>query len=108
MLTALRPHPNEKAMILFSFSLVRLECSFHLSILYFFVRGSMLLNLSLSVKLENIIPFCPPPFGASQAGLLPSVVCLDALIIQVNFIEVETVENGKIQAKYFLEIDLTL
>jgi len=31
----------------------------------------------------------------------------DALIIQVNFIEVEMVENGKIQAKYFLEIDLT-
>lgn len=94
-------------MILFSFSLVRLECSFHLSILYFFVRGSMLLNLSLSVKLENQIPFCPPPFGASQAGLLLLVVRLDALIIQVSFIEVETVENGKIQAKYFLEIDLT-
>jgi len=108
VLTALRPHPNEKAMILFSFSLVGLECSFHLSTLYFFVRGSMLLNLSLSVKLENQIPFCPPLFGASQAGLLPLVVRLDALIIQVSFVEVETVENGKIQAKYFLEIDLTL
>jgi len=59
VLTALRPHPNEKAMILFSFSLVRLECSFHLSILYFFVRGSMLLNLSLSVKLENQIVSIP-------------------------------------------------
>jgi len=94
-------------MILFSFSLVWLECSFHLSILYFFVRGSMLLNLSLSVKLENQILFCPTLFGASQAGLLPSAARLDALIIQVSFIEVETVENGKIQAKYFLEIDLT-
>lgn len=68
----------------------------------------MLLNLSLSVKLENQIPFCPTPFGASQAGLLPLVVRLDALIIQVSFVEVETVENGKIQAKYFLGIDLTL
>lgn len=86
MLTALRPHPNEKAMILFSFSLVGLECSFHLSILYFFVKGSMLVNLPLSVKLENQIPFCPPLFGASQAGLLPLVVRLDALIIQVSFV----------------------
>ncbi|TEU07347.1 MAG: hypothetical protein E3J22_01700 [Candidatus Aminicenantes bacterium] len=67
----------------------------------------MLLNLSLSVKLENQILFCPTLFGASQAGLLPSAARLDALIIQVSFIEVETVENGKIQAKYFLEIDLT-
>jgi hypothetical protein len=57
VLTALRTHPNEKAMILFSFSLVGLECSFHLLMLNFFIRGSMLLNLSLSVKLENqIIP----------------------------------------------------
>jgi hypothetical protein len=61
VLPALRPHPNQKTMILFPFSFVGLECSFHCFLfLLFNVRESMLINLLLSVKLEKTaIPFLP-------------------------------------------------
>lgn len=57
---------------------------------------------------KSDFPFVRHCLVQARPANCPWLVRLDALIIQVSFVEVETVENGKIQAKYSLEIDLTL